>query len=120
MIKQVIVVNTALKMRRGKESAQCAHAAMEFLRQATLTNTALLPNELEWLRGLHAKVVVGVGSEAELLAVADQAIAAGLTVHRVVDSGFTEFHGVPTLTCIAIGPDLDTAIDPVTRHLTLR
>ncbi len=33
--------------------------------------------------------------------------------HLVTDSGLTEFKGVPTNTCIAIGPDFEDRIDVI-------
>ena len=60
-----------------------------------------------------------VDSEEELMAVHDKAVAAGLVVHLITDSGKTEFHGVPTRTCLAIGPDEADKIDPVTGALQL-
>lgn len=49
----------------------------------------------------------------------DKAVAAGLEVHLITDSGRTEFHGQPTRTCLAIGPDLAEKIDEITGHLQL-
>ena len=63
------------------------------------------------------KVTVKVGSEQELLDVYDKALAAGLVVHMITDRGLTEFGGVPTRTCLAVGPDYDDLIDPVTGDL---
>lgn len=60
-----------------------------------------------------------MNSEAELLAIRDKAIEAGLEVHLITDSGKTEFHGEPTNTCLAIGPDLAEKIDPITGELQL-
>jgi PTH2 family peptidyl-tRNA hydrolase len=37
----------------------------------------------------------------------------------IYDNGNTEFHGVKTLTAIAIGPDHAEFIDPITGHLQL-
>ena len=53
------------------------------------------------------------------MAVYDQAREAGLLVHLITDRGLTEFGGVPTRTCLAIGPDYDDRIDPVTGDLEL-
>jgi PTH2 family peptidyl-tRNA hydrolase len=39
--------------------------------------------------------------------------------HLVQDAGLTEFGGVPTYTAVAIGPDYDDRIDPVTGDLEL-
>ena len=75
--------------------------------------------ERDWLEGSLRKVTVKVGSEAELLAVYEKAIEAGLVAHLITDRGLTEFGGVPTRTCLGIGPDYDDLIDPVTGDLEL-
>jgi PTH2 family peptidyl-tRNA hydrolase len=120
-----------LKMRRGKECAQAAHAAMAWLVEILYPSGReaddgyekysidLSVEEEEWLNGLHTKVCLQVNSEAELMAVHDAAKAVGLTAHIITDVGLTEFGGVPTRTCLAIGPDLAEDIDKVTGHLKL-
>ena len=123
-IKQVICVRHDLKMRRGKQIAQGAHASMSFLcRGLQVAGSVLLDDfsevERAWLTGSFAKVCCRVNSEEELLAIRDQAAEAGLEVHLITDSGKTEFHGVPTNTCLAIGPDVAEKIDPVTGELEL-
>ncbi|MGK4455994.1 peptidyl-tRNA hydrolase [Klebsiella pneumoniae] len=44
---------------------------------------------------------------------------ADLTVSLITDSGLTEFNGVPTNTCLAIGPHKASKIDAITGHLPL-
>ena len=137
VVKQVIAVRRDLKMRRGKEAAQVAHAAMEWLRElitdcgervtpvrmdnwACASLVSLLDRcETDWLIGDHAKIVVQVADEAELMALDAAATSAGLTSCVVTDIGATEFHGVPTKTCVAIGPDQADKIDAVCGHLKL-
>jgi PTH2 family peptidyl-tRNA hydrolase len=75
--------------------------------------------ERSWLERSHRKVTVKVGSEDELMAVYARALDAGLVVHLITDGGLTEFGGVPTRTCLGIGPDYDDLIDPVTGDLEL-
>jgi PTH2 family peptidyl-tRNA hydrolase len=75
--------------------------------------------EQDWLNGQFAKICVRVGSERELMDVVDAARKADLLVYLVIDAGRTEFHGIPTPTCCAIGPDFAELIDPITQHLTL-
>jgi PTH2 family peptidyl-tRNA hydrolase len=122
-------------MRRGKEIAQGAHASMAWLRQrvlqgltptaATGTTSAatglveLSEVERTWLERSNRKVTVKVGSEEQLMAVYEQALRAGLVTHLITDGGLTEFGGVPTRTCLGIGPDYDDRIDPVTGDLEL-
>ena len=48
-----------------------------------------------------------------------QALEAGVLVHIITDRGLTEFGGTPTRTCLAVGPDYDDRIDPVTGDLEL-
>jgi PTH2 family peptidyl-tRNA hydrolase len=103
-----------LKMGRGKEIAQGAHASMK----ATIENMDDVRVKA-WLDGLFTKIAVGVSSEDELLELYNKAKDAGLIVALIVDSGLTVFKGVPTVTCIAIGPDAPERLQPVTGHLKL-
>ena len=48
------------------------------------------------------------------MAVYDKAVGAGVLVQLITDRGLTEFGGVPTRTCLAVGPDYDDRVDPVT------
>jgi PTH2 family peptidyl-tRNA hydrolase len=128
--KQVIVMRKDLNMRKGKMIAQGAHASMKVLLDGgTLDedgNFALAPWPAlrAWLGdashpGRFAKICVSVNSEAELDDVMARAKAANLPCGLIVDSGATEFHGVPTKTCCAIGPAWPEDIDPVTGALPL-
>jgi PTH2 family peptidyl-tRNA hydrolase len=138
MIKQVIVMRTDLGMRKGKMAAQAAHASMMFLAKqfrnssASYFNTVHHPTgnlhgygisisdeQLKWMQELFTKIVVGCDSELDLLRIIDAAKAEGLTVNHVVDSGKTEFGGVPTLTCAALGPHEAERIDGITGKLKL-
>lgn len=114
LMKQIIVMRTDLNMRKGKMIAQGAHASMK----ATLANI-YSPYVISWLNGLFTKVVVRVDSEAELLDVYERALEAGLISEMIEDSGLTEFHGVPTKTCIAVGPAPNDELQPITGHLEL-
>ena len=126
--KQVIVIRRDLRMRRGKEIAQGAHASTAWLANrviqgmtpnGTVDHVALSEAERAWLESSFRKVTVKVSSEEELMAVYRKAVEAGLVVHLVTDRGLTEFGGVPTRTCLAVGPDYDNLVDPVTGDLEL-
>jgi PTH2 family peptidyl-tRNA hydrolase len=124
MIKQVIVVRKDLKMRRGKEIAQGAHASIAFLtrrlqNKSKYSELCLTRQELDWINGIFTKVCLKVNSEEELLEVERKAKEAGLECHLVTDAGLTEFNGVPTKTCLAIGPDESEKIDLITGDLEL-
>lgn len=123
-IKQVIVMRHDLKMRRGKQIAQGAHASMSFLcrrlqEAGSVSLDGLTDAQRAWLTGAFAKVCCRVDSEEELMQIHDKAVEAGLEVHLITDSGRTEFHGQPTRTCLSIGPDEADKIDAITGHLQL-
>ena len=113
-LKQMIVMRKDLGMRAGKMIAQGAHASMK----ALLENMEH-PNIKQWLSGPFAKITVRVDSEEELFAVMNAAKAAGLITTLITDAGRTEFNGVPTNTCIAVGPASNEDLAPITGHLKL-
>ena len=121
-IKQVIVVRIDLGMTIGKECAQVSHASGSFvfsqIREGKPVNLNYV--EKKWVENSYRKIVLVAHSEEELLEIEEKALAAGLKVCKIVDAGKTQFNNVPTVTCIAIGPDYDEKIDPVTGHLTMR
>lgn len=127
-VKQVIVVRRDLKMRQGKSCSQTGHASGEFMREQILGaldggSLTFSDEEIAWMRGGMAKITVRTDSIEQFEDVRDRAIAAGLKVRVITDAGHTEFHGVPTVTALAIGPDRADIIDTITkaegRELTL-
>lgn len=128
--KQVIVMRKDLGMRKGKMIAQGAHASLKVLLDRRVDDGAPAPAPAtftfaiddamaEWLRGRFMKVCVYVGSLAELDDVVARARAAGLPCALVIDAGHTEFHGVPTPTCCAVGPAWAEDVDAITGTLPL-
>ena len=146
--KQVIVFRKDLlkgpnAIRKGKFGAQCAHASLG----ALLTLFSVYKQELvrlgtfdvepgkiqyeynltfgkdsilnDWLNGKFTKVVVSVDSDEELIAL-NKALDETYIPHALItDSGRTEFHGVPTNTCLGIGPYEAEEIDKFTGNLPL-
>ena len=103
-----------LNMRKGKMVAQGSHASV----QATVKN--INKDEVQkWLSEGMRKICVSCKDEKELLELYQQAVAAGLVCSIIRDAGATEFKGVPTLTCIAIGPAKDEEVDKITKDLKL-
>lgn len=132
--KQVIVMRKDLGMRKGKMIAQGAHASMAWLTRKFETaehddtgfadleeykSITLSGSQRAWLETSFKKICVYVDSETALADICLKAMNAGLTVHTVIDKGDTEFHGIPTVTCCAIGPDESSKINAVTGHLPL-
>ena len=125
-VKQIIVMRKDLNMRKGKMIAQGAHASISallgegFLRgREPWIMTAATPEMADWLRGGYTKICVSANSEAELLEIHRKAEEAGLRTGLITDSGKTEFAGVPTLTCLAIGPNYSDEVDAITGNLPL-
>lgn len=123
-VKQVIVVRKDLNMRKGKLGAQVAHASSMFLHRFRVVgdsaiNVTLTPEESIWLDTLYPKIVVGCASLEELQELVSRAEELGVPVYSVTDSGFTEFHGVPTLTCASFGPCYLSKFDGLTDHLKI-
>lgn len=131
-IKQVIILRNDLHMNKGKCSAMSAHASLG----AVLSQIERFIDEddgiteykmrLEnnsplniWLDEKFTKICLQVNSEEELLYLHKQAQEAGLINCLIKDSGETYFHGVPTYTCLAIGPDFSDKIDKITGGLKL-
>ena len=97
--KQYIVMRKDLNMRKGKMVAQGAHAVMKIVLMNLDT-----PAYKEWLDSRFKKICVGVKSEEELLTIYAKAEELGLPCAMTNDLGLTEFDGVETKTCCAIGP----------------
>ena len=119
-VKQVIVLRKDLNLSKGKLVTQGSHASIAFL--TTLIQEydgeplPLSEAEKEWVYGTFFKICVGVDSEKELLDIGYQAVNLGLKVRYIQET--MEFDE-PTFTCLAIGPDYSSNIDPVTKHLKL-
>ena len=131
-VKQVIVIRKDLNMRKGKQISQGCHASMKvFLDlceyQRISSDESRLIFYLDgddsdwsvWLNGLFTKVVVSCDSEQELIDIYQQAKDKGLPCSLIIDAGLTEFNGIPTKTCVAIGPAKSEEINPITGHLKL-
>lgn len=141
--KQVIVIRKDLNMRKGKMCAQASHASMAFLTKrgklvidmefgeygADYTER-YFKNESQdirnnynqikhWIENSFRKIVCYVESEEELDKLYQKALDRGMIAHLIVDSGATEFGGVPTKTCLALGPHWDSVFEGVTDTLPL-
>jgi PTH2 family peptidyl-tRNA hydrolase len=130
-IKQVIILRKDLNMRKGKMAAQASHASMAALvsrEKAQLTpqddgsfvlSHAISKEAAEWFQELSVKIVVGVGSEKELLDLYEKAQQLNLPCSLIQDAGLTEFGGIPTYTAVGIGPCESDLVDPLTQSLPL-
>lgn len=147
--KQVIVFRKDLlkgpnAIRKGKFGAQVAHASLgallklfsvykqepvrlglsgnvepgqtQYEYSVTFGENSVLD---DWLNDKFTKIVVSVDSDEELVAL-NKALDETYIPHALItDAGLTEFHGVPTNTCLGIGPYVAEEIDKFTGNLPL-
>jgi PTH2 family peptidyl-tRNA hydrolase len=118
-IKQVIVMRNDLGMRKGKMIAQGSHASISFLTRKLQSGRKMTDVEQQWVNDRFTKICVRVDSEQELIDIHNKAFLNGVESHLITDAGLTEFNGVPTKTCLALGPDYASKIDAITGHLKL-
>lgn len=109
--KQAIIIRKDLKMRRGKEIAQGAHASLGGFQSSNHGG--------DWFFDGQTKITLQVSSEDEIMAVYQKALKCEVPCYIVEDRGHTEFHGVPTITALAIGPDTVEKVDAITAGLSL-
>lgn len=139
--KQVILIRKDLAMPAGKLAAQVAHASMACLLNmgkwkggsrfkeqendhTIIVGTHTFAIELDegsavhdWMTKSFPKITLEVKNEAQLKRYYDEAVAAGLPTSWIVDAGRTIFNGVPTPTCVGIGPASREQIDAITKRL---
>lgn len=136
--KMVIVMRKDLKCPKGKYCSQASHAAVGAVIQAIFgerlnedkfverlhdfeINVAPVTNKAtkDWLAGEFTKITVAVDSLEALEEIEKRAHDTGLNVCKITDNGHTCFNGVPTVTCLAIGPCYSSEVDPITKDLKL-
>ena len=139
-VKQVIVFRKDLikgehAVRKGKIAAQVAHASIgallkwakmdfmstdmgkEYLIEFCFDENSILD---KWLNGIFTKICVCVENDEELVALYNRITnESDIPCVLITDAGNTEFHGVPTHTCIGIGPYWSEDIDKFTKDLQL-
>lgn len=139
-VKQVIVFRKDLlkgdhSLRKGKIAAQVAHASLGALlkwaeRGGYLNHDGSDQYEItlsfrensildKWLNGIFTKICLMVENEEELLKLYEEVNKTDIPCVLITDAGNTEFHGVPTNTCIGIGPWWSDEIDVFTKDLQL-
>jgi peptidyl-tRNA hydrolase, PTH2 family len=145
-MKQCLIWQGSLSVRKGKVAAQIAHASLKAILDSafkedhitfdfmgdcqsyTFRNDSYIA---KWLSGIFTKIVVKVNSEEELIKLYNDVTEYNyrgahkdgefqpIPVALIKDAGLTEFHGVPTLTCMAVGPAPIELVNKFTGHLKL-
>lgn len=124
--KQVIVWRHDLKCRKGKICSQISHASLAVVLNEMRKDDNTFEFKVEkgspwdkWLNGRFTKICVYCKDEKELLEIYQKAKEAKIPSVLITDAGLTEFNGVPTNTCVGIGPYWSEEIDKITGHLPL-
>lgn len=128
--KQVIIAVRG-HMPQGKLASQAAHAAVanvlnmehsKYTKDGVVYLTLTYPEnspEQHWMEESFTKILLGVDTEEEMIAIYEKAKAKGMNVSLIEDEGRTVFNGVSTKTCIAIGPDSRNNFIGITDHLKM-
>lgn len=116
-IKQVILINTGLGMKKGKMVAQGSHASL----QAALKTKALYPNIYsKWMEKGFKKVVLRISDEYDMVDINMKIIHSQDLIETAIicDQGLTQV--LPgSFTALAIGPHYSSRIDKYTKDLRL-
>lgn len=114
-IKLILIVNHGLGMGKGKIAAQAGHASVSSVMNCGRKNPGLLDL---WLSQGQKKICLKVGTADELENIAARAHDKGILVTRVNDAGKTQIPA-GSLTFIALGPDMESKLEPITGDLKL-
>lgn len=122
--KQTIVFRKDLNCRKGKIAAQVGHASMKvFFDRMKKSDSGYICNfteEMEeWKNGAFTKIVLGCDSIEDIYDLQKKADSLNIPNAVIVDNGTTEFGGVPTVTCIAIGPCQADVVENLTSKFPL-
>ncbi|WP_295722475.1 peptidyl-tRNA hydrolase Pth2 [uncultured Methanobrevibacter sp.] len=111
-MKQVIIVRTDLKMKKGKIAAQCCHGAIGAYKKSDKEKIR------KWENESCAKIVLKVDNLEDLLELKEIAKRNNIANCLVTDAGRTQ---IPesTITCLGLGPDEDEVLDKITSTLKL-
>ena len=110
--KQVILVRQDLKLPKGKMAVQVAHASVDAVMKSSKENVKA------WRAEGMKKVVLKVDGLKELNKYLQVANNNGLITALITDAGLTTVEP-GTITCLAIGPDVESKIDAITAALKI-
>lgn len=117
MYKLVAIARKDIGVPHGKMIAQCGHAYIGSYEAAMEKTPEIVRKWKE--EAWYKKIALKVDSLAELVAIHDACVAAGIpTSGLIVDAGFT-CCPAGTITALGIGPAKSEDIDKITRGVKL-
>ena len=111
-LKQVILVRADLQMPKGKIAAQAAHASVDAVLKADKDLVR------SWRLAGMKKIALKIQNEKDIYKYIQQAKDKGLTTSIITDAGKTVV-APGTVTCGAIGPAPEDAVDTITGDVPL-
>ncbi len=127
MFKQIFIVNSDLKMGKGKMIGQAAHAVVYYMEELLLylegkapENEILFERFIKWREEDHGmmKKIVLRASEQEMNEILFEMASRGIEKFAVYDRGLTQ---IPegSFTCIIVEPLEEEKCGELFRHLKL-
>jgi len=113
-IKQVIIVNKDLNMKKGKICSQVAHASLNSYLITSKKNKEIVE---KWLNEGQKKIILKT-SLKEILEIKKYFDEKGVPNVLIRDMGLTQVKK-GDITCLGIGPWYEEEIDKKTKHLKL-
>ncbi len=113
-LKQVIVIRSDLGMGKGKAAAQCSHASLSAYKKCEREDEE---TARAWEEEGQKKVVLKVGSEAELLELYEK-MKREIPCALIKDAGHTQIEP-GSITCFGAGPADEALLNKYTKHLKL-
>jgi len=113
--KMLLVVNTSLKMGKGKIAAQCCHAAVGCFQRGS---KACPGGVKAWERTGCAKVAVKCPTEEEMDELYAKALSMGIPCCFIEDAGRTQI-AAGSRTVLGLGPAPVALFEGITSHLKL-
>ena len=114
-VKMVFIINSELKMGKGKIAAQVGHAAVS----STLKSGEKNPELLEaWLASGQKKICVKGEDSEHLLKLEKRCKENGITAVKIHDAGHTQIPA-GSLTVLSLGPDMESILDYISGDLKL-
>ena len=114
-LKMVFIINSELKMGKGKIAAQVGHAAVS----STLKSGEKTPHLFEaWLAAGQKKICVKANDSSHIEEIEKQANQLKILSVKINDAGHTQIPS-GSLTVLALGPDEEEKLDELTGELKL-
>ncbi len=113
-LRMAVVFRADLNLPNGKACAQAGHA---FLTAWTKCENRELATA--YMANSQAKIILVAPNLDTLHKIIERAKKRGVSYALITDEGRTVFDGVPTVTCLGIGPCDKTSYNNITRALSL-